>query len=192
MRRGSCRCCWRKTAPPRLGLWAGWRLRSARPWYGWGPMWTPRRCGGCLRWYGACRDHGPAGRAHPARGPAGRLQEGHGWLGGAGSASATGRSVPGRCFHLPPQTRRPGEDPGLRRDRPGPVREEAGSRAVQLALAGGWRSALERGAAGDLARGLTVAPVTAPRDPPPEHGMLRRSAGYSAARSVKLRYELGA
>ena len=91
--RRSCRCCWRRTAPARPRRQAGWRLRSARPWYGSGPMWTPRRCGGCSRWCGAWRDRGPVGGAHPARGPAGRLQQGHGWLGRLGAAGAAGRPV---------------------------------------------------------------------------------------------------
>ena len=55
--------------------------------------------------------------------------------------------------------------------------EEAGGRAVLLALAGGRRGALERGAAGDAARGLAVAPAAAPRDPSPEHGLVSGSAG---------------
>ena len=46
-------------------------------------------------------------------GPAGRLPQGHGWLGRPGAAGAAGRPVRGRRLHLPPQARRPGEDPGL-------------------------------------------------------------------------------
>ena len=42
----------------------------------------------------------------------------------------------GDVFIFRPKRGRPGEDPGLRRHRPGPVREEAGGRAVQLAVAG--------------------------------------------------------
>ena len=66
-----------------------------------------------------------------------------------------------------------------------PVREEAGGRAVQLALAGGRRGALERGAARDPARGLAVAPAAAPRDPSPEHGLVSGSAGFLGLRPIE-------
>jgi hypothetical protein len=60
-----------------------------------------------------------------------------------------------------------------------PVQQEAGGRAVQLALAGGG-GALERGAARDPARGPAVAPAPAPRDPSPEHGLVSGRAGIPA------------
>ena len=61
-----------------------------------------------------------------------------------------------RRLHLPPRAHRPGEDLGLRRDRPGPLQQEAGGRAVLLALTGGGRGVLERRPARDAARGLAV------------------------------------
>src|SRR3954466_1175539 len=95
------------------GRGAGWRSRAARRWCGSGRTWTPRRCAGCSRWCGAWRDRGPAGGAHPARDPAGRLPQGHGRAGGPGAAGPAGRSVRRGGLHLPPQAWRPGEDPGL-------------------------------------------------------------------------------
>src|SRR5689334_8661690 len=80
---------------------------------------------------------GPAGRALPAQGRGGRLPQGHGRAGRPGAAGAAGRPVRGRRLHLPPQTGGSREDFGLRRDRPVPVREEAGGRAALLAVAGG-------------------------------------------------------
>ena len=58
--------------------------------------------------------------------------------------------------------------------------EEAGGRAVQLALAGGRRGAADERPARDPARGLAVAPAPAPRDPSPEHGLVSGSAGLPA------------
>ena len=101
------------SAPLQPRPWAGWRLRSARRWCGSGPMWTPRRCGGCSRWCRACRDRGSAGGADPLGGAAGRFPQGHGWLGRLGAAGAPRRPVRGRGLHLPPQADRPGENPGL-------------------------------------------------------------------------------
>ena len=111
-----------------------------------------RRCGRRGAAAGARGGAGPGVIAVPPGvrillgGAAGRLPQGHGWPGRPGAAGAAGRPVRGRGLHLPPQARRPGEDPGLRRDRPGPVQQEAGGRAVQLALAGGRRGPPERGA----------------------------------------------
>ena len=70
--------------------------------------------------------------------------------------------------------------------------EEAGGRAVLLALAGGRRGALERGAARDPARGLAVAPAPAPRDPSPEHGLVSGSAGFLGLRPIEWRHVAGA
>src|SRR3954447_7249158 len=143
---GSCPWWSRKAERPHRPRWrAGSRSRSARRSSVSALTWTRRRCAGCSRPCGAWRDRGPAGRTDPARGRAGRLQEGHGRAGRPGAAGAAGRPVRGRGHHLPSQAGRPGEDPGLRRHRPGFVREEAGGRTVLLAVAGRGGGALERG-----------------------------------------------
>ena len=53
-----------------------------------------------------------------------------------------------------------------------PVHEEAGGRAVLLAVAGGGRGAADRRAARDAARGLAVAPAPAPPGAAAEHGLV--------------------
>jgi transposase len=108
------------------------------------------------------RDRGPARGAHPARGRAGRLQNGMDGLAALVQQALQADPFAGDVFIFRPSGRS-GEDPGLRRDRPGPVQQAAGGRAVLLALAGGRRGPLERSAARDAARGLAVAPACTPR-----------------------------
>src|SRR4051794_2129476 len=159
----------------------GGRARGGGP----GGPWTRRRCAGCWRRCGGCRDRGPAGGAHPARGRAGRLPQGHGRPSGPGAAGAPRRPVRGRGPHLPPQAGRPRESSGLRRDGPGPLQQEARGRAVQLAFTGRRRGPPERRPARDAVGGLTVAPVAAPRDPSPEHRLVNRRAGLFGFRPIE-------
>src|SRR4051812_39634972 len=66
-----------------------------------------------------------------------------------------------------------------------PILEEAGGRAVLLALAGGSRGMLERGTTLDAARGLAVALPTTASGAAPEHGMVSRSTGVLGLRPIE-------
>src|SRR5215213_6489841 len=68
----------------------------------------------------------------------------------------------------------------------GPIREETGGWAVQLALAGGRCGAADERPARDSARGPAVAPAPASCDPSPEHGLVSGSAGLPSVRLVEL------
>src|SRR4051794_32053537 len=74
----------------------------------------------------------------------------------------------------------------------GPGHEEAGGRAVQLALTGRRCGPVECGAIGDAARGLAVAPAPAARDPSPEYGLVSGSPGFLGFWPVEWRHVAGA